>query len=119
MECATWRRHVEAHAAANTNLLGFARAAKDCALRLRAERDAERSRYVLLKRKFTELMPELDQSPFATKRKHAEDEDPKGKAAAVVVPRRGLPIFVMQCKSASAARANSSVCGRRQGAGPG
>ncbi|KAF7338797.1 hypothetical protein MSAN_02202200 [Mycena sanguinolenta] len=99
MECAMWRRRAETHAAANTNLLGFVRAAKDCALRLRAERDAERSRYVLLKRKFSELMPELDESPFATKRKRAEDEDLEGKAAAVVVPARGLPIFVMQCKA--------------------
>jgi hypothetical protein len=44
------------HAAANTNLLGFARAVKDCALRLRAERDAERNQCVILKRKLAELM---------------------------------------------------------------
>ncbi|KAJ7216730.1 hypothetical protein B0H12DRAFT_1194436 [Mycena haematopus] len=56
MECAMWRRRAEAHANFNTSLLGFVRAAKDCALRLRADRDAERSRYVLLKHRFTELM---------------------------------------------------------------
>ncbi|KAJ6572203.1 hypothetical protein B0H19DRAFT_935829 [Mycena capillaripes] len=55
-QCATWRRRAEVHAAANSSLLGFARAAKDCALRLRTERDAERSRCVLLKRKLAELM---------------------------------------------------------------
>jgi len=103
MECAMWRRRAETHAAANTNLLGFVRAAKDCALRLRAERDAERSRYILLKREFAELIPELDQSSFTTKRKRAADEDPAEKAAAVVVPgplpTRGLPIFVMHCKA--------------------
>ncbi|KAJ7154576.1 hypothetical protein C8R46DRAFT_911120 [Mycena filopes] len=54
--CATWRRRAEVHAAGNTTLLGLTRAAKDCALRMRAERDAERSQCVLLKRKLAELM---------------------------------------------------------------
>ncbi|KAF8217635.1 hypothetical protein K438DRAFT_1556422 [Mycena galopus ATCC 62051] len=54
--CAMWRQRAEMHAAANTALLGFVRGAKDCALRLGAERDAERSRCVLLKRKLAELM---------------------------------------------------------------
>ncbi|KAJ7245401.1 hypothetical protein B0H12DRAFT_1187613 [Mycena haematopus] len=94
MECAMWRRRAETHAAANTSLLGFVRAAKDCAVRLRADRDAERSRYVLLKRKFTELMPEFDQSTFTTKRKHEEET-----AVDVPLPRVGLPVFVMQCKA--------------------
>jgi hypothetical protein len=51
-----WKRRAELHAAANANLLGFARAVKDCALRLRAERDAERNQCVILKRKLAELM---------------------------------------------------------------
>ncbi|KAJ6510697.1 hypothetical protein C8R45DRAFT_814572 [Mycena sanguinolenta] len=55
-ECSTWRRRAETHAAANHTLLSFTRAAKDYALRLRAERDAERNKCVLLKRKLAELM---------------------------------------------------------------
>jgi len=92
-ECATWRRRAEVHAAGNTNLLRFARAAKDCALRLRNERDAERNRYLLLKRKLAEMMPELDlesESPFTERKQH------EGRRAAV--PREGLPVFLMQCK---------------------
>ncbi|KAJ7655336.1 hypothetical protein B0H17DRAFT_1266121 [Mycena rosella] len=56
MSCATWRRRAEVHAAANTGLLSFARAAKEHALRMRTERDAARSQCVLLKRKLVELM---------------------------------------------------------------
>ncbi|KAJ7148439.1 hypothetical protein C8R43DRAFT_888974 [Mycena crocata] len=56
LSCTTWRRRAEVHAAANTGLLGFARAAKDSALRMRAERDAARNRCELLKRKLVELM---------------------------------------------------------------
>ncbi|KAJ7867158.1 hypothetical protein B0H13DRAFT_1636257 [Mycena leptocephala] len=56
LHCETWKRRAELHAAANTNLLGFARAVKDCALRLRAERDVERNQCVILKRKLAELM---------------------------------------------------------------
>ncbi|KAJ7715306.1 hypothetical protein DFH07DRAFT_762812 [Mycena maculata] len=56
VNCATWRRRAEVHAAANTSLLGFTRAAKDCALRMRAELDAERTKCVLLKRKLAELL---------------------------------------------------------------
>lgn len=53
---ASWRRRAEIHAAANQKLFAVARAAKDCALRMRQERDTERSRYILLKRKLSELM---------------------------------------------------------------
>ncbi|KAJ6566834.1 hypothetical protein B0H19DRAFT_1258017 [Mycena capillaripes] len=55
LACATWRRRAEIHAAANTGLLGFARAAKECAVRMRTERDAARSCCALLKRKLAEL----------------------------------------------------------------
>ncbi|KAJ7712348.1 hypothetical protein DFH07DRAFT_763397 [Mycena maculata] len=65
LNCATWRRRAEVHAAANTSLLGFARAAKDCALRMRAERDAERNTCVLLKRKLAELLYVLPLPAFA------------------------------------------------------
>ncbi|KAJ6599983.1 hypothetical protein DFH09DRAFT_627839 [Mycena vulgaris] len=56
MNCATWRRRAEVHAAANAGLLSFARAAKDHALRMRAERDTARNHCALLKRKLAELM---------------------------------------------------------------
>ncbi|KAJ6467507.1 hypothetical protein C8R47DRAFT_990405 [Mycena vitilis] len=56
LSCTTWRRRAEVHAAANAGLLGFARAAKESALRMRAERDAARNTCQLLKRKLTEVM---------------------------------------------------------------
>ncbi|KAJ7863744.1 hypothetical protein B0H14DRAFT_3862719 [Mycena olivaceomarginata] len=90
---ASWRRRAEIHAAANQKLFAVARAAKDCALRMRQERDTERSRYVLLKRKLSELMPELDlesESPF-TKRRCEEQK--------AVVRRAGLPAYLMQGKT--------------------
>ncbi|KAJ7474479.1 hypothetical protein B0H11DRAFT_1728468 [Mycena galericulata] len=55
LACMTWRRRAETHAAVNTRLLAFARGARDCALRMRAERDIERNNYVLLKRKLSDL----------------------------------------------------------------
>lgn len=55
-DCAMWRRRAEVQATANTTLLNIARGTKDYALRMRAERDAEHNRYVLLKRKLVELL---------------------------------------------------------------
>ncbi|KAJ7669453.1 hypothetical protein DFH06DRAFT_1038564 [Mycena polygramma] len=101
--CATWRRRAETHAAANASLLAFARAAKDCALRLRAERDAERSQYCLLKRKLAELMPDSpspsDSSPFTVSdpTRLSSTASPQRKHAGPP-PRTGLPVFLMQCK---------------------
>ncbi|KAJ7328991.1 hypothetical protein DFH08DRAFT_318283 [Mycena albidolilacea] len=99
MHCATWRKRAEVHAAANTTLLGFVRTARDCALRLRAERDAERNSCVLLKRKLAELIPDLDlnaESPFTKRSRHEEH-------AQIIVrqpPRPCLPVFLLQCKQA-------------------
>ncbi|KAJ7150860.1 hypothetical protein C8R43DRAFT_1005437 [Mycena crocata] len=87
MDCATWRRRAETHAAANTGLLGFARAAKEHALRMRAERDGARTQCALLKRKLAELMSESDTCV--------------PEVAAVPPPRVGLPVFLMQCKAAA------------------
>ncbi|KAJ7096090.1 hypothetical protein C8R44DRAFT_644558 [Mycena epipterygia] len=56
LNCVMWRRRAEVHAAANTGLLGFARAAKEHALRMRAERDTARNQCALLKRKLAELL---------------------------------------------------------------
>jgi hypothetical protein len=119
--CATWRQRAEVHAAANTTLLGFVRGAKDCALRLRAERDAERSRCVLLKRKLAELMEESafrQGTGTGTKRSRSslgheseemervghghESEEMDRELDRVVLPvpqRVGLPVFLMQCKA--------------------
>ncbi|KAJ7738135.1 hypothetical protein B0H16DRAFT_1325522 [Mycena metata] len=54
--CITWRQRAEVHAAANAALLGFARKAKEAALRMRSERDAARSECLVLKRKLSEIM---------------------------------------------------------------
>ncbi|KAF7291977.1 RING-type domain-containing protein [Mycena indigotica] len=56
LACSVWRRRAEQHATANHGLLSFARAAKDCALRLRSERDSARSRCTLLKRTLAETV---------------------------------------------------------------
>ncbi|KAJ7636816.1 hypothetical protein FB45DRAFT_907415 [Roridomyces roridus] len=53
--CTTWRRRAETHASANENLLAFARNARDCALRLRAERDKTRNECVLLRRRIADM----------------------------------------------------------------
>ncbi|KAJ7154562.1 hypothetical protein C8R46DRAFT_1356610 [Mycena filopes] len=102
--CATWRQRAESHAMGNAALLVLARAAKDCALRMRAERDAERSQCVLLKRKLAELMPESellesDSDPSTTAT--GMQPEPQGGRGRVV-PRAGLPVFLAQlhCKPA-------------------
>ncbi|KAJ7065978.1 hypothetical protein B0H15DRAFT_895948 [Mycena belliarum] len=91
MSCATWRRRAEVHAAANTGLLSFARAAKDHALRMRTERDQARSQCILLKRKLCELMPELASA--------LADSLPPITAPPA---RAGLPVFLTQNKPVSA-----------------
>ncbi|KAJ7034576.1 hypothetical protein C8F04DRAFT_567406 [Mycena alexandri] len=93
--CATWRKRAESHAMGNGALLGLARAAKDCALRMRAERDAERSQCVLLKRKLAELMPESEFEQCGLSTTPAECKPRVGRAA----PRAGLPVFLMQMQS--------------------
>jgi len=93
--CATWRKRAESHAMGNGALLGLARAAKDCALRMRAERDAERSQCVLLKRKLAELMPESEFEQCGLSTTPAECKPRVGR----VVPRAGLPVFLMQMQS--------------------
>ncbi|KAJ7154565.1 hypothetical protein C8R46DRAFT_1117758 [Mycena filopes] len=98
--CATWRHRAESHAMGNAALLALSRAAKDCALRMRAERDAERSQCVLLKRKLAELMPESElldpDTATATEPRGGCD---RGRAAP---PGAGLPVFLaqMHCKPA-------------------
>jgi hypothetical protein len=116
-QCAMWRKRAEMHAAANTALLGFVRGAKDCALRLGAERDAERSRCVLLKRKLAELMEEsVFTQGTGTKRSRSRlgheseevervgrgQEEMNQRMERVVLPVPapvGLPVFLMQCKA--------------------
>ncbi|KAF7348650.1 RING-type domain-containing protein [Mycena venus] len=104
MHCATWQRRAEVQAAANTNLLELVRAAKGCALRIRAERDAARSQGVLLKRKLVELMPEnldiVSESPFTKRTRVGKHDEETAKAVPMVPgPRRaGLPVYLLQCK---------------------
>ncbi|KAJ7850796.1 hypothetical protein B0H14DRAFT_3663804 [Mycena olivaceomarginata] len=59
---ASWWRRAEIHAAANQKLFAIVRAAKDSALRMRPERDTEWSRYVLLKRKLSEIIAYIGRS---------------------------------------------------------
>ncbi|KAK7039397.1 hypothetical protein R3P38DRAFT_2899297 [Favolaschia claudopus] len=95
-QCAMWRKRAETHAMGNSTLLAFTRAAKDCAIRLRAERDAERSKCVILKRKLAELLAGVDpdeESPFS-----------KRPCLGAVAKTAGacLPVFLMQCKRTAA-----------------
>ncbi|KAJ6518947.1 hypothetical protein C8R45DRAFT_808977 [Mycena sanguinolenta] len=55
LSCATWRRRAEVHAAANAGLLGFARAAKEYTLCMRAERDQALNRCAVLERRLADL----------------------------------------------------------------
>ncbi|KAJ7737688.1 hypothetical protein B0H16DRAFT_1891540 [Mycena metata] len=83
--CATWRHRAESHVLGTNALLSLARTAKDCALRMRAERDAERSRP---DSEFEECGP-------------TTRTESKSRAGDVVPPpRTGLPVYLlqMQCK---------------------
>ncbi|KAJ7320881.1 hypothetical protein DFH08DRAFT_890472 [Mycena albidolilacea] len=56
LSCETWRRRAETHAAANTGLLRFARAAKEYTLRMRLERDQALNCCAVLERKLANLI---------------------------------------------------------------
>ncbi|KAJ7628817.1 hypothetical protein FB45DRAFT_919317 [Roridomyces roridus] len=115
MTTATWRRRAETHAAANSSLLAFSRSARDCALRLRAERDSARNECVVLRQKIAEMERERagladglglgvphasptppinSPSPFAQ-----PCHGPRRQTALAPPQRIGLPLFVMQCKA--------------------
>ncbi|KAJ7184793.1 hypothetical protein C8R46DRAFT_1208986 [Mycena filopes] len=111
--CATWRRRAEVHAAANAGLLGFARTAKDAALRMRAERDTARNQCALLKRKLTEMAAENARysGSSATAASTPEDAESDSSASSSELDlglglsghrvggapaRRGLPVFLQQ-----------------------
>ncbi|KAJ7703453.1 hypothetical protein B0H16DRAFT_1638719 [Mycena metata] len=92
--CVTWRRRAEVHAAGNTTLLNLTRAAKDCALRMRAERDSERTHCVLLKRKLAELMS--NPSSSSPDSDSSSTSEPESRKRAVPPQDPGLPVFLMQ-----------------------
>ncbi|CAK5272048.1 unnamed protein product [Mycena citricolor] len=94
LTCSTWQRRAEMHASANHSLLGFARAAKECAVRLRSERDSARTRCELLKRKLADVIPEYSIVP-------ATDEAEIDRRTARRAPC-GLPVFLAQCRAKSA-----------------
>ncbi|KAF7354050.1 RING-type domain-containing protein [Mycena venus] len=89
LSCLTWRKRAEVHAAANAGLLGFARAAKESAQRMRVERDAARNECLLLKRKLAEVMapPEWSDSDADSPLEGERPERMVGRAPAP----RGLP----------------------------
>ncbi|KAJ7613480.1 hypothetical protein FB45DRAFT_938473 [Roridomyces roridus] len=119
---ATWRRRAETHAAANSSLLSFSRSARDCALRLRTERDEARNECVVLKRKIAEMEMEMGRVGSLTCRSRSlpdtvdldsdshtpplNSPSPFTQGQAQARPRRqappqriGLPLFVMQCQA--------------------
>ncbi|KAJ7043763.1 hypothetical protein C8F04DRAFT_1073228 [Mycena alexandri] len=59
----TWHRRAEVHAAANAGLLGFARATKEYALCMRAERDEALERCAALERRIAALMSTVELEP--------------------------------------------------------
>ncbi|KAJ7613073.1 hypothetical protein FB45DRAFT_938893 [Roridomyces roridus] len=106
---ATWRRRAETHAAANSSLLSFSRSARDCALRLRTERDEARNECVVLKRKIAEMESGLSlpdnvdshadlHAPLSSPSPFAQTQTRRCTRARP--PQRvGLPLFVMQCQA--------------------
>ncbi|KAF7292722.1 RING-type domain-containing protein [Mycena indigotica] len=56
MACQTWRHRAEVHAAANSGLLSFARAARNAAIKMRGERDDLKRRVEVLQRQLMEVM---------------------------------------------------------------
>lgn len=110
MSSATWRRRAEVHAAANAGLLGFARAAKDHALGMRAERDDALGRCAVLRRKLAELMCVyfiLHPAPNDLLKRFCARPEADVDALAVtaerdpVVQQGPLPVFLMQPKSSA------------------
>ncbi|KAJ7474468.1 hypothetical protein B0H11DRAFT_2282299 [Mycena galericulata] len=96
LACATWRRRAETHAAANASLLSFARAARDCALRMRAERDEERKRWVGLKRKIKEReRGEAGSDSDNSSHTSTSNKSTTARAPPPPPPPTGLPVFLM------------------------
>ncbi|KAF8198300.1 hypothetical protein K438DRAFT_1717926 [Mycena galopus ATCC 62051] len=137
-----WRRRAHAHASFTTTLLAVTRHAKDCALRLRAERDNERNRVVLLKRRIAELIPELDlgaESPFTAPSSSSSSSRaqqyvipplpshinvnvpppprPHAHTDPGALPHAGLPVFLDAALSGRRASLDQSRDGGANGAG--
>ncbi|KAJ7636771.1 hypothetical protein FB45DRAFT_449763 [Roridomyces roridus] len=126
----THRRRAALHASANTNLLAFARTARDCALRMRAERDQVRNECVLLKKRLGELQGQAvtgsnskkgEAAGSCAKRKYdvlqssgaPAASDPSLSAEATLKrtyppEETGLPLFVMQFHNHAASRGHEA-----------
>ncbi|KAJ7255455.1 hypothetical protein B0H12DRAFT_1113489 [Mycena haematopus] len=98
LSCATWRQRAEVLAAANARLLGFARAAKEYTVCMRAERDQALDRCAVLERKLAELMLETE---GAVSRPDSE----QGRLRHAELPARTQQVPAPQ----SARRPNSSL----------
>ncbi|KAJ7192689.1 hypothetical protein GGX14DRAFT_593941 [Mycena pura] len=104
--CAKWRRRAELHAAANTGLLGFARAARGAAVRMRAERDAARNQVDLLQKQLLELMAAESRCSVLKDASAGSG----GSYREIRVTRRApakrrLPVFLAQQKQSKSASA--------------
>ncbi|KAJ7142176.1 hypothetical protein C8R46DRAFT_1133885 [Mycena filopes] len=71
--CRTWRRRAEMHASANAGLIGFARAAKEYALCMRAERDEALERCVALEQRLAALMSVMEVDTLAPQWERSEE----------------------------------------------
>ncbi|KAJ7180801.1 hypothetical protein C8R46DRAFT_1028230 [Mycena filopes] len=71
--CRTWHRRAEMHASANAGLIGFARAAKEYALCMRAERDEALERCVALEHKLSALMSVMETDTLAPQWERSEE----------------------------------------------
>ncbi|KAJ7759141.1 hypothetical protein B0H16DRAFT_1415893 [Mycena metata] len=74
--CRTWHRRAEVHAAANAGLLGFARATKEYALCMRAERDEALERCAALEQRIAALMSSVKLEPEPERRSEAAPAEP-------------------------------------------
>ncbi|KAJ7636807.1 hypothetical protein FB45DRAFT_907393 [Roridomyces roridus] len=89
--CTTWRRRAETHASANENLLAFARNARDCALRLRAERDKTRNECALLRRRIADMRLQGGVGDEVDVGERAEQS-----LQIALAPSVGTPVYVKQ-----------------------
>ncbi|KAJ7778371.1 hypothetical protein B0H16DRAFT_1503279 [Mycena metata] len=84
--CRTWHRRAEVYAAANAGLLGFARATKEYALCMRAERDEAVERCAALEQRIAALMSTVELEPEPERRSEAVPAEPPALPAEPPVP---------------------------------
>ncbi|KAJ7066461.1 hypothetical protein C8F01DRAFT_1019776, partial [Mycena amicta] len=86
--CATWRQRAEVHAAANAGLIGFARAAKEHTMGIKADKAKALGRCEMLRSRLAEFISEEEMNGLMT----VEVEVPSVSTAT----QQALPVFLMQ-----------------------